>query len=196
MIVLAGPNGAGKTTYYFNELEDLYPHLPFINVDFIQAREMKDPEVAASFVAAKMATERREQCLAARKSFIWESSFSHPSKTELIHRARDAGYHVRVIHVGLASVDISLRRVAQRVSEGGLPVDEELLRHRFERCNPHIREAVVDATEADVFDNSVDYEEPTQILGFQHGRCCIYTDPPPWVDEIYLSMPALSGDEA
>lgn len=196
MIVLAGPNGAGKTTYYFNELEDLYPHLPFINVDFIQAREMKDPEVAASFVAAKMAAERREQCLAARQSFIWESSFSHPSKTELIHRARDAGYRVSVIHMGLASVDVSIRRVSQRVSEGAYPVPEDLLIKRFQRCGPYIREAVLAATDAEVFDNSVDYEEPTHVLGFQRGRCCIYTDPPSWIEDLYLSMPALSGDGA
>lgn len=187
MIVLAGPNGAGKTTYYFNELEEQYPTLPFINVDFIQLREMKDPEMAASYVAAKMAAERREQCLASRQSFIWESSFSHPSKADLIHRARDAGYQVTVIHIGVASVDISIARVAQRVHEGGHPVPRQKIIERFERCGPFIKEAVLAATDAEVFDNSINFEEPPNTLSFHRGKCCIHTDNiPAWIERLYL----------
>ncbi|HEY7884725.1 MAG TPA: AAA family ATPase, partial [Cellvibrionaceae bacterium] len=131
MIVLAGPNGAGKTTFYFNELESNHPHLPFINADIIQHREMKDPDMAASYVAAKLAAERRELCLAQRQSFIWESTFSHPSKPELVHRARDAGYRVELIHISVETAAICIERVAQRLAEGGHNVPEHKIIERF-----------------------------------------------------------------
>jgi len=136
MIVLAGPNGAGKTTFYFNELEPNYPQLPFINTDIIQHREMKDHDMAASYVAANMAAERREHCLAHRQSFIWESTFSHPSKPELVHRARDAGYQVEVIHIGVQSAEICIERVAQRLTEGGHGVPEHKIIERLAAINP------------------------------------------------------------
>lgn len=194
MFMLAGPNGAGKSTLY--ELA-IKPRIaaPFINADLIQRDELNDRSMVASYQAAHIAEERRQACLADGRDFVSESTFSHPSKLALIHEARAAGFRVVMYHVNVQSADLSVLRVAHRTGEGGHDVPEDKIRERFERNQALIRDAVLSADLAFVFDNSRLNQRAELVIRFKHGRVTWFANRmPSWARELYAeSLNAFSS---
>lgn len=186
MILLAGPNGSGKTTLYQTRVAPCFAG-PFINADIIQRDELKDPAPAASYEAARIAESRRADFIAQHRDFVTETVFSHPSKLDLISAARNSGYTVIVMHVGVNSPDLSVARVSARVDEGGHTVPEKKIRARYERSAALIREAVLQADRGMVFDNSNLNQPPSQCLVFAKGRL-ISALPllPDWIRTVYV----------
>lgn len=181
LVLLAGPNGAGKSTLYETRVAPSFAG-PFINADLIQRDELKDSSMEASYRAAEIAAERRASLLEARKSFATETVFSHPSKLAVITNARDRGYMVIVMHVGVNDPDLSVARVRARTDEGGHDVPEEKIRDRYKRGQPLIRQAVLQADRGMVYDNSKLNEAPRLMLLFAAGRL-VQAEPvlPNWV---------------
>jgi predicted ABC-type ATPase len=129
--VLAGPNGSGKCTFV-REVLGPVTHLPFINAD----------EIAA-----------RDQAIAARRSVITETVFSHPSKVELIKQSLAAGYLVE-LHVMLVPEDLAVARVAHRVTLGGHTVPEDKVRQRYRRLWGLVVQARQIVDRATFYDNT------------------------------------------
>lgn len=169
LILLAGPNGAGKSTLYQTRVAPGFAG-PFINADIIQRDELRDASPQASYKAAEIASVRRTNLLDAGKSFATETVFSHPSKLEIITKARARGYMVIVMHVGVESSDLSVARVSARTTEGGHDVPEDKIRARYDRGEPLIRQAVLLADRGMVFDNSQLNNPPRLMLLFSAGR--------------------------
>lgn len=168
-MLLAGPNGAGKSTLYQTRVAPSFAG-PFVNADLIQRDELKDASMEASYRAAEIAAERRASLLDARKSFVTETVFSHPSKLDIITDARTRGYIIVVMHVGVDGPDLSVARVRGRTEEGGHNVPEEKIRARYDRGQPLIRQAVLRADRGMVFDNSKLNQPPHLVLLFASGR--------------------------
>ena len=166
LFLIAGPNGAGKTTFYDTVLRSRVA-APFINADRIQIDELRNASPEAAYEAAAIAADRRTQRLEAGESFVTETVFSHPSKLELLHGARSLGYRLVVFHVGLASADLAVARVRERVKEGGHTVPEDKIRTRFARNQPLIREAVLMADYSSVYDASRLNQPPRLLLNLQ-----------------------------
>lgn len=181
LILLAGPNGAGKSTLYQTRVAPSFA-APFINADLIQRDELRDASMQASYRAAEIAAERRANLLEARKSFATETVFSHPSKLEIITGAQTRGYMVIVMHVGVDSPDLSVARVRGRTAEGGHDVPEDKIRSRYDRGQPLIRQAVLQADRGMIFDNSRLNTPPRLMLTFAAGRL-VQAEPllPDWV---------------
>lgn len=181
LILLAGPNGAGKSTLYQTRVAPSFAG-PFINADLIQRDELRDASMQASYKAAEIAAERRVSLLDVRKSFATETVFSHPSKLEIITDAQARGYMVIVMHVGVDSPNLSVARVRARTAEGGHDVPEGKVRSRYDRGQPLIRQAVLQADRGMVFDNSWLNTSPRLVLMFAAGRL-VRAEPvlPGWV---------------
>lgn len=100
MKALREAGGAGKSTLYRNELQDRLPSVEFVNADELAMRHFghaaHTPE--ESRMGQRLADERRDTLMAAHQSLITESTFSHPSKLELLQQAQAAGYRVFVYH--------------------------------------------------------------------------------------------------
>lgn len=154
LILLVGSNGAGKTTFYQLYLKHL--QLPFINADQLAAERWPDGPVDAeqSYEAARMASALRHEHIEQRKSFVSETVFSHPSKLELLRKAKAAGFRTRVIYVHLNNADLAVTRVQQRVQRGGHPVPEKKIKARFLRLKRHLRIAGTIADAVYLYDNS------------------------------------------
>jgi predicted ABC-type ATPase len=185
MIMLAGPNGAGKTTFHELVIRPRIKAL-FINADLIQREELGDPSMAAAYRAAAIAESRRRQALEKGISFVSESTFSHPSKLALIRDAQAAGFRVVVYHINVRRPELSVSRVAQRVDEGGHDVPEEKIRERFERNQPLIREAVLLADHAFVYDNSGLNMPARRLIALTKGQVIVASeDLPDWARALY-----------
>lgn len=169
LFLIAGPNGAGKTVFYETVLKGRVD-APFINADEIQRDELRDKTMEAAYKAAEIASARRAQYLEARMSFITETVFSHPSKLAMLKAAQEAGYRTVVFHLNVASADLAVARVAERVEEGGHPVPEEKIRARYYRNQKLIRAAALMADFASIYDASRLNHAPRLILKLRSGR--------------------------
>jgi predicted ABC-type ATPase len=196
MYVIAGPNGAGKSTLYEHQIKNdpVMRNVEFVNADLIQREQLNDLSPEASYKAARIAEARRRELIAKHQSFITESTFSHPSKLELIDDAKAQGFRVAILHIQVSNPDIAVDRVRQRVDRGGHPVPEHKIRERFTRNPALIRQAVLKADAALVYDNSDRFEGPRRIIQFERGRIT-YIEPakdpneigtlPTWVRQLY-----------
>jgi len=185
LIVLAGPNGAGKSTLYQTRVAPTFAG-PFINADVVQRDELREVSMAAAYRASAIAAERRHQLLDAGRSFATETVFSHPSKLDIITRARTRDYLIVVMHVGVDAPDLAVARVRARTQEGGHDVPEDKIRERYVRGQSLIRQAVLLADRAMVFDNSRLNEPPRRMLLFANGRL-LEAQPllPHWIRDCY-----------
>ena len=169
--LLAGPNGAGKSTLYRAAVaEGLIPAgLEFVNADLFEAShlaEVADPS-ARSEQARQWADQRRSTLLAAGQSFVSETVFSHPSKLQLMADARAAGHQTVLLVVCVDDAKQLVRRVAQRVREGGHAVPPERILARYPRTLEHLKGAVRLADLALLYDTSGAALQPPKLV----ARC-------------------------
>lgn len=186
--VLAGPNGAGKTTLYRTEIAPRFPDAEFVNADELATARYGHPAVTLeeSQTGQRLAEERRRELMAQGKSLVTESTFSHPSKVELIQDAIKAGYEVRLYHVNVRSPELSVKRVDRRVKEGGHPVPEDKIRERYTRNQALIREASRQADRTHVFDNSHFGQPPERVLSLAKGQARYVSERmPAWARNLY-----------
>lgn len=207
MYVIAGPNGAGKSTLYRDVIAPRVS-ATFINADLIQRDELANPSMGAAYKAAEIAEARRQDYLKQGLSFVTESTFSHPSKLDLIEDAQQAGFRVVVYHVNVRNSELSVRRVAARVKEGGHDVPVDKIRERYARNGALIRRAALRADYAFVYDNSMLNQAPALSLAMRAGQVFQASDRmPAWARELYaqelaglspsrLNAGAASFDEA
>jgi predicted ABC-type ATPase len=94
MYIIAGPNGAGKSTLYEHQIKNdpIMRDGEFVNADLIQREQLNNLSPEAAYEAARIAEVRRRELIAEHRSFITESTFSHPSKLELIDDAKAQGF--------------------------------------------------------------------------------------------------------
>ena len=174
IVFLAGPNGSGKTTFFEEYLTGL--GMPFVNADRV-ARALREAGAPSSADvidrrAFREAERLRHALLEAGLSFCTETVFSDPVRAKLrfLEKARDRGFAVILIFIGLASPALSIARVKQRVEHGGHDVPDDKLRARFPRTLANLRAAVPLSDEAVLVDNS-SYESPYRAVAvYRDGR--------------------------
>ena len=133
LYIIAGPNGAGKTTASFNLLPDVL-HCPnFVNADEIARGLSPFAPVLVSFQAGRIMLQRIEELLPQRVDFAVETTLATRSYVSLVRRAQALGYKVHLIFFFLENEEQAVKRVAQRVSNGGHNISEEVIRRRFKR---------------------------------------------------------------
>ncbi|MDT2007533.1 AAA family ATPase [Rhodococcus opacus] len=172
---IVGPNGAGKTTFYDLVLRPV-THLDFVNADIIAAAQWPGNAATHVYEAAALAAEERAQRIVQRCSFVTETVFSHESKLDLLHEARQAGYHV-TLHVVLIPEELAVARGADRVANGGHYVPEDKIRARFRRLWGLLRDAIITADQAFVYDNTSAADPFRLVASCTNGHL---VDDPAW----------------
>ncbi|PSB58221.1 zeta toxin family protein [Chamaesiphon polymorphus] len=171
LIAIVGVNGAGKSTITARLRQE--PGFPanYVNPDEIALTltDIADP-IDRSYTAARKADEQRNIWLTDRQSMAFETVMSHPSKIEFMQSAKDAGYRIMLIFVGLSSPELSLQRVGQRVQSGGHNVPTDKIMARYYRVMALLPNALQVADRALIYDNSDDCAEARLVLSFNDGR--------------------------
>lgn len=151
--MIAGPNGSGKTTLTRWLRERDIDFGKYINPDDI-ADQLKGSYKQRTMEAQKIADQRREACIEAKESFTFETVMSHPSKIDILARAREAGFFVQLFFVGTDDPQTNIERVALRVAQGGHDVPEDKIATRWKRTMGQLSEAIRSSDQVFVFDNS------------------------------------------
>jgi len=132
-LIIAGPNGAGITTFAREFLPREAGILHFVNADLIAAGlSPLKPELAA-LAAGRLLLSELDRLAAARLDFAFESTLSGLTYATRLQAWKAAGYRVEIVFLRLASVRLALRRIADRVRQGGHPVPSADVRRRFVR---------------------------------------------------------------
>jgi predicted ABC-type ATPase len=154
--VVAGPNGSGKSTLTRLARES-FQEAPILDPDAI-ARSMANTSAdgGSPIDAGREVLASADRLLQARQSFLVETTLSGNTYLRMMRKAKSLGYTVVLFFVGTSSVEINLKRVIQRVENGGHDVPEEDQRRRYPRSMANMRKAFELADESVVFDNSAD----------------------------------------
>ena len=107
-----------------------------------------------SYNAALVAGFLRRQLVEARKSFSFESVFSHGSKLDELRLAKKRGFRIYLYYVATEAPELAIGRVMERVASGGHSVPEKKIRTRYAASLLNLLPALRIAYRAYVFDNS------------------------------------------
>ena len=156
--IIAGPNGSGKSTSYNRtDIEDWGGSVWIINPDLLTARimEVEQLDLRSANLAALVRIESwLLASIAVHQTIGVETVLSTGKYRKLVRLARSKGFAIRFIYVLVRNTDMQLRRIAQRVFEGGHDVPPDKVRSRRVRS---LRQMLWFARNADQFyllDNS------------------------------------------
>ena len=188
LIVIAGPNGSGKTSVTSKILKhEWMEDAVYINPDLVAQERFGDwnsPDAIRKAVV--YCQEWREQCLAERKSLIFETVLSADDKIDFIERAKEAGFFVRLFFVCTGSPTINASRIAQRVIKGGhdVPITKIISRYQKSVLNCKYIATKVDRTY--LYDNSIEDAEAKLLLRFSDGKIAkrYIEELPEWAKQI------------
>lgn len=176
--LVVGPNGAGKSTFVEFVLARVRPGVTFVNADVIAADRWPSDPVAHGHEAAKAAERSRDALIERGESFVAETVASHPSKIDLVRRARAAGYHVHLVVIAVPE-EQAVARVEARVRTGGHAVPESAIRERWHRLWANVAVMIDLASSAEVFDNSG--PGPVSVAVFVAGEAVGEPQWPDWL---------------
>lgn len=132
VIVLAGPNGSGKTTAAPTLLQGKLGVGEFVNADLIASGiSVFDPDVAG-VAAGRVMLARLKELAKRRANFAFETTLASKSFAPWITRLIVEGYRFHLVFLWLASPDLAVARVADRVRMGGHSVPEATIRRRYD----------------------------------------------------------------
>lgn len=133
VIVLAGPNGAGKTTCARTLLAETLKVTTFVNADVIaQGLCGFDPESSAT-EASRIMLQRLHALAEQHADFAFETTLAGRTYGPWLKSLHQEGYLVHLVYLWLASADLAVARVTERVRRGGHSIPEATTRQRYER---------------------------------------------------------------
>lgn len=131
LYIIAGCNGAGKTTAAYTLLPEMYKCKEFVNSDEIARGLSPFKPEAVSVQAGKIMLNRIDELLKGNKSFAVETTLSTRYYLSIIRKAHDNGFKVFLLFFWLRLPEIAIKRVAQRVAEGGHSVPVSIIKRRY-----------------------------------------------------------------
>jgi predicted ABC-type ATPase len=165
LTIIAGSNGCGKSTLTSSS-RDKFQQNPVLDPDAF-AKSIQETLAAnnSDIDAGKRVLRRAEELIASRQSFTVETTLSGSTYLRMAARAKQAGFDIRVVFVGTASVEINIERVKARVEMGGHDVPEEDQRRRYPRTLANMKRLLPVADFAIILDNSAEIGYVLVALG-------------------------------
>jgi len=158
--LFAGVNGAGKSTFHNVLNQDFGIR---INLDEIVRDQYcnlwRDTNV--QMLAARSAVRLIKECMSGDKAFNQETTLTGRTIISNISKAKANGFKIVMYYVGLENVELSIKRVAKRVANGGHGIPEEDLRRRYSNSFENLKLVLVLCDIVYIYDNSKDNRRGT-----------------------------------
>ncbi|MBI1829999.1 MAG: zeta toxin family protein, partial [Planctomycetes bacterium] len=194
-VFYAGPHGGGKSSFREAAGDDR----PFLNIDRDAiARTMPggatdDNRLKASITANNLFKEE----IGAKRSFSMETTLATPDSIGKIREAKAAGYEIELRYIGVATPDLAVSRVEDRVAQGGHGFDSTYVRNTYISSLKNLPEAVRLADRASVLDNSKLFE-PRNMLNYEGSlkQTLRENETPAWVKDAATRIDARRAEMA
>jgi predicted ABC-type ATPase len=131
ILMIAGPNGAGKTTLTQRLIENSPIFYEFINADEIAKGLAPIHPESMALTASKLMINRLKELLDSNKSFAFETTASGINYVKHLRLAKSKGFEITLTFLWLSSPEQAIKRVAQRVRQGGHHVAEGVITRRY-----------------------------------------------------------------
>ena len=184
--VLAGCNGAGKSSVAGAALESeggtyFNPDLVARQLTEIARANNLSPTAAQVNAAAwQRGFQLLQRAIATHSNFAFETTLGGHSITAALVQAIDAGIDVRIWFVGLASVELHIARVRNRVARGGHDIPIEKIVERYNAAAANLIRLLPGLAELALFDNSTEGDpaagiapQPQKVLHTIDGRIVV-----------------------
>ena len=126
------------------------------------------PQAVDSYTVAMVADFFKDQYLKRHLSFSFETVFSHPAKIDILKKAQAEGFRTYMYFVATENPSVNVKRIQQRVKDGGHNVPEDKTIARYYRCLEQIRYALPYLNRAYFFDNST--EQSVFFAEYEFGK--------------------------
>src|ERR1700722_5394804 len=154
-IIIAGPNGAGKTTFARRYLPVYASIVHFVNADLIASGLSPLKPELVTLAAGRLFLAELDRLAKARVDFAFETTLSGLVYRERLKRWKKAGYRIEIVFLRLPSPSLAIRRIADRVKQGGHHVPRADVLRRFARGWENFEKAYKPLADAwTVYDNS------------------------------------------
>jgi predicted ABC-type ATPase len=179
IFVLAGVNGAGKSSVGGAML--LEHGLDWFNPDtYARAivRELGLEQEEANAKAWRHGRALLEAAIAKRGNFAFETTLGGATISGLLAQASRT-HSVVMLYCGLASAELHIARVAQRVAQGGHAIRADKIRERWGTSRLNLIQLLPKLARLQVFDNSAsvdigeDIPDPVLVLEMQNSRVVV-----------------------
>lgn len=132
-IIIAGPNGAGKTTFAKQFLAQEVNVIHFVNADLIAAGLSPLRPELAQIAAGRLFLNEVKRLAQEKIDFSFETTMSGSTYLRFLKKWKAEGYFIRMIYLRIISPELSLDRIATRVTQGGHDIPSEAVYRRFDR---------------------------------------------------------------
>ena len=190
--VLAGVNGAGKSSIGGSALrargQDWYN--PDEVARELQCRFSDRPTNEINARVWREGLSRLKQAILTDTHFAFETTLGGNTITGTLLDAIAGGIRVDVWFCGLASVDLHIQRVAERVARGGHDIPENLIRKRYRRSMRNLCRLAPGLNQLVVYDNTLPLQrnykpQLRKLLQARDKRLLHYeTDMPEWAKPV------------
>ena len=166
LTIFAGPNGSGKSSVIGRV--DFVGRDHLLEADAIAGRTHAVPPRLAAITAGREVLRRTQEYLKSGQDFAIETTLSGNWTTGAIKQALARHFFVRLVYICLDNPEQCIRRVQERVAQGGHNVLNDDVRRRYSRSLSNLKQFVNVANETLLYDNSG--PEPRLILEIRSGH--------------------------
>lgn len=131
LTIISGPNGAGKTTFANKYL--IAKHVKFLNADKIASTLSPNNFDKVRISAGKIFLKEAKNLVQKNSSFIIESTLSGKYLRSIIELARSKSFKIKIIFIFLENEQIAVKRIEERVVNGGHFIPKKDIIRRFNR---------------------------------------------------------------
>lgn len=177
--LIGGVNGTGKSSLTGSLLCSANNDLGIVvDPDKITAEECGGDE----YEGGKLAVTRIETALTNGVNLTQETTLSGGYPKRLCKKAKEKGYYVRLYYVGLDTAEESIRRIKNRVENGGHDIPPKDVEARFSHRIEDILKVLQYCDEANFIDNKNGF---VLVATYRNGRFFhAETYRPAWFDEL------------
>lgn len=175
---------------HFLAFKDVQPSAVSVDQFYVEDDFLVVPEkvVVDSYFAAFLAGQiRNEMLVSGIETITIETVMSHPSKLELMMRAKALDYRVYLYFITTSDPKINVERVLARTQKGGHDVPPEKVRSRYFRSLDNLYGAVLLSDRAFLIDNS---ERNYKLIGEYDGSVNVFHLKtglyPEWVQKYFM----------
>lgn len=133
LYIISGCNGAGKTTASNTILPEVLNCMEFVNADYIACGLSPFNPESVAFESGRIMLSRIRELMAARVDFGFETTLASRSYVSLVKQAKLLDYKISLVYFWLSSPNLTVERVAKRVSNGGHHIPSDVIERRYYR---------------------------------------------------------------
>ena len=195
LYIVAGPNGSGKSL--FSNRLTISDFEVFDGDKHMAALVKKYPETGSEalwpFINENIFEKQKQEVLAARINYAFETNFSSPDPMKTAREFKSAGYDTHLVFMGLNSLEECIQRVDYRVQRGGHKVSEKSIRYNYEFGYRNLYKHFIEFDFVTLFDNgftSIDGPAmPQEMLHIEKDKVHLrVNDYPIWVKPIMARL--------